>query len=302
MIERFFSVLTVSPMTMSDKTENLSRQEVSRRGFVQMVDARMLRMATNDDKEAIINVLRKDIRSNAYLYIDIVKYGLDNEFVKVWVNSKGYGELKQIVLQYYNTMQLYVQGGELTGIIDLIVERRPDMISGRADVIRQIHSDVRELYTVTYGFVLSQVSKVDSGVGSPELATEEDMEEIACLICSDKGIGGHYKPEDLKNQLVRRLRDNIGRNYVIRDKERIVAHYATYAEAPGIAVTGGLIVAPEYRGNGYAKKLHCFLSSVLLGEGRDVVFFCHDHDVLGFYLRLGASIHDKYGKLTLISD
>jgi predicted GNAT family acetyltransferase len=66
-------------------------------------------------------------------------------------------------------------------------------------------------------------------------------------------------------------------------------------------VMGGLIVLPEYRGNGYARLLHCYLSDVLIKEQREALLFCHEEDVMNMYLKLGAIICSEYGKLTLIN-
>jgi uncharacterized protein len=261
----------------------------------------MIIQAIDSDKNDIIDELRKNIISNVYLYIDILMYGLSSDFIKVWIEKKQ-GEIKQIILRYYNSFQIYTtKESDYSDIISLIYEYKPAMISGRADLIRKLDARVVELYEKTYGVVLSQSYTGIQYKQKPELATKDDMEEIAYLVCSDKGIGGHYKPKDLKAQFISRLEDKTGRNYIIRREGKIVAHYATYAEAPEIAVMGGLIVVPEYRGKGYARLLHCYLSDILTKEKREAILFCHEEDVLKMYLKLGAEVRSEYGKATLKS-
>jgi predicted GNAT family acetyltransferase len=173
------------------------------------------------------------------------------------------------------------------------------MISARANVISELHSQVSGLYHKEFGMILSQPYTGLHYNQNPELATKNDMEEIARLVCSDKGIGGHYTPEELKAQFISRFDDGTGRNYVIRKEQIIVAHYATYAEIPEIAVMGGLIVLPEERGNGFARLLHCYLSDLLITEKREAVLFCHDRHVLNMYLKMGAVVRSEYGKMVL---
>lgn len=260
--------------------------------------------AVEADKVIIIKELEKDILNNVYMYIDILTYGLDNDFMDVWV-CREENEIKQIVLKYYDSFQVYVAEGEYcyTDILKLILEYQPAMVSGKADIIEKLYSksnELSKLYKETYGVVLIQpYVKLDKNIFSPELASKNDMEEIAQLICSDEGIGGHYDPVDLRDQLIRRYEDKTGRNYVIRKDGKIVAHYATYAEAPGIAVMGGLIVSQEYRGKGYARLLHSYLANTLITENKKAVLFCHEENALNMYLKLGAEIYSRYGKLTL---
>lgn len=261
----------------------------------------MINIASESDKIDIIKELKKDILNNIYMYIDIITYGLNNDFMKVWIHRDS-NEIKKIVLKYYNSFQIYVVEGEqdYTDIISLILEYKPAMISGKKDIIENLYSRINELYECTYGVVLIQpYEKITEKDLCPTLAEKEDLRKSAKLICTDKGIGGHYNPIDLMNQFINRYEDRTGRNYIIKDNGNIIAHYATYAEAEGIAVMGGLIVLEGYRGRGYARLLHTYLSNILIEEGREAVLFCHEENVLKMYLNLGAKIHSSYGKLTL---
>jgi uncharacterized protein len=261
----------------------------------------MINIASESDRIDIIKELKKDILNNVYMYIDIITYGLNNDFMKVWIHRDS-KEIKKIVLKYYDSFQIYVAEGEqdYTDIISLILEYKPAMISGKRDIIKSLNIRTNELYEDTYGVVLTQsYVKITENNLNPTLAEKKDLEESAKLICTDKGIGGHYNPIDLMNQFINRYEDRTGRNYIIKDNGNIIAHYATYAEAEGIAVMGGLIVSAEYRGKGYARLLHSYLSNILIEEGKEAVLFCHEENVLKMYLNLGAKIHSRYGKLTL---
>ncbi|MDU5108233.1 GNAT family N-acetyltransferase [Clostridium sp.] len=261
----------------------------------------MINIASESDKIDIIKELKKDILNNVYMYIDILTYGLNKDFMKVWI-CRDNNKIKKIVLKYYNSFQIYVVEGEqdYTDIISLILEYKPAMVSGKKDIIEKLYRRTNELYEDTYGVVLTQpYVKITKSNIYPTLAEKEDLEESAKLICTDKGIGGHYNPIDLMNQFINRYEDRTGRNYIIKDNGNIIAHYATYAEAEGIAVMGGLIVSEAYRGKGYARLLHTYLSNILIEEERKAVLFCHEENVLKMYLNLGAKIHSSYGKLTL---
>lgn len=256
-----------------------------------------MRVATNADKERIVSEVIRDVVANVYLYIDTLIYDLERPPVKVWINKETH--VSTIALKYYDSFQIYCIDPTKNGAVVSLIERaRPAMISGNAATIKGIHDRIRDIYKATYGSVMTQPHTHVVPGPTPGLAMAEDMKSIAQLICSDDSIGGHYDVDGLEQQLVERLNAGMGRNYVIRQNGRIVGHYGTYAEAPGVAVMSGLIVDKEYRGRGYGKALHCHLSNVLVAEKRKAVLFCTDQKVLDMYLKYGAKIHATYGKLT----
>lgn len=260
----------------------------------------MIRIAEEKDKEMILEVMKKNMVENIYLYIDILIYGLNNENLKVWINMEEF-TIKQIVLKYYNSFQIYSNIGSYSDIVNLIFKYKPMMISGTKDIIKEIHRNVKGYYNVSYGIVLEQEQSQLLNIKElPTRALLDDMEKIADLICSDKNIGGHYSKATLNHQLSERLQDKMGRNYIIKKEEKIVAHYATYAETVDVAVMGGLIVDSSSRGKGYARILHKYLANELLNEEKRVFLFC-DEELVKMYLTLGAKVCGEYGKLTLAS-
>lgn len=262
----------------------------------------MIVRATNNDKQYILDKIGNEISKNVYLYIDIYKYGLSSDFLQVWVQKKN-NDINLVVMKYYDSFQLYAADGieDYSGLIELILENKPSMISGYSDLIRNIYPLVMDLYEKKYGYVLSHKNLSEESVnGIIELAQIEDMEEISNLICSDESIGKHYVPYELKNQFIERYKSNMGRNFIIRNN-KIIAHYATYAEVPGVAVTGGLIVSPEYRGMGYANILKSYLYNLLIKEGKNIFLFCNDEQILDIHLKFGSEICSEYGKLTLVN-
>lgn len=261
----------------------------------------MIRLKENE-RQDVIDFLSRNYIKNIYLYIDILMYGLNNDYIKIWVqrNNKS---TKKIVLKYYDSFQLYVddpESSDFNDIYKLVLEHRPTVISGEAGVICKLFNYVEQFYTATYGKVLIQSNIVKhTNNDLVETAGINDMEEIANLICSDQGIGAHYQPLQLKEQLISRYKDRTGRNFVIRDNGRIIAHYGTYAEAPGLAVTGGLIILPEYRGNGYAKLLRSHIVNELIKENKDTFAYSNKEYVIDMFYKLGAKKCSEYGRLKL---
>lgn len=258
-------------------------------------------LACNADKPKIIDAIKDQKITYAYLYIDLLNEDLETGNVCAWLNVNR-DRISQVVINYHDSFQLYSDPyySDLDELLALVHEHHPLMISGIRMLIERVFPLIGQGYAVSYGKVLVQPlankkqSKCELMI---ETATRRDMSEIACLICSDASIGGHYRKKDLEKQLEERSRESKGRNLVIRAKDTIIAHYATYAEAQDIAVMGGLIVKPEYRGQGFAHSLHSKLTEILLSEGRTPILFCTDPDTVKMYERLGAKVHSAYGKI-----
>lgn len=250
----------------------------------------------------VISLLEKDIKNCIYMYIDIVKYGINNKNLDLWIKRND-SNIRIILMKYYDSMQIYSIDDEVNDddLIDIIRENSVMMISGKPSIIKSIHSHIKYQYDIDYGIVLKQ-EIISNNINDVYIqkANEDDLYDIAKLICSSKEIGGHYTISSLTNQFKDRMSSNMGRNYIIKEENEIVAHYGTYAEVDKLAVLGGLIVDNKKRNKGLAKKLHSFVSSDLISEGKEVFLFCHDEEIANMYKRLGAIVCSEYAKLTKI--
>lgn len=209
-----------------------------------------MKVATENRLSEIINYLAQDIAHCLYMYIDISKYGLSsNPNMTVWYDTYE-DELNLVVMKYHDSIQIYTRSNvwDVDGVKDIISNEKVLMVSGRLDLIELIYTLCNDNYEITSGYVYRLENyKIFDDIGLIEVAQESDMLEIAELICSDVEIGGHYHVSDLANQLLERMRTGMGRNLIIRDNGKIIAHIATYAEYNNIAITSGLIVHPDFR-------------------------------------------------------
>lgn len=256
---------------------------------------------SENEIEEVINLLKRDIKNCIYMYIDIIKYGISDN-LDIWIKREN-SDISVIIMKYYNSMHIYSTYDKVydTDIIDIIKKFDFAMISGTPSVINSIHTYIKDKYSIDYGYILKQeVNSHYKDINYIQRAKLDDVYDIARLICSDKEIGGHYTVSILAEQLKDRMINKMGRNYVIKEENNIVAHYGTYAELDNIAVLGGLIVDINKRNKGFGPKLHKFVSSILISEGKNVYLFCHNEKTIRMYNRLGAVICAEYAKLTKI--
>lgn len=249
-----------------------------------------MKVCTKEDERMILGYIGNDFAKCAYLYIDLKKYGFDDENVFVWRQENEAGEICALCLQYYNGMQLYSKDGEydVQDVANLIKERKPKMVVGMGTTVSQLGPFFPDK-EIEYGKVIMADKETYTGIYDPEaeLAKREDMEEIVDLLKTDEVMGGPYPKEMLLKQMTERFDTGFGRNFVIRNEERkIVGHVATYAELDNMGVISGGILVPELRGkNKYALMLGSLCKS-LLSEGKIAI---------SYFYHAGASAHKNAG-------
>ncbi len=253
----------------------------------------MIIEAEQTDLDKILNIVSDDIFQNVYLYIDILVCGITNDHVKTWIISDN-NKINFILYKYYNSLQVFCvekkANANILEVIKNIKENNYEMISGRSDFVANLISNGLSDYSMFEGGIFSRENvNINDGTLQRrcELASKDEMDEIAALICSDNDIGGHYSVELLSKQLVNRMENEGCRNLVYKVNGKIVAHFATYAETSKIGVLGGLITLPEWRGKGIGRLLINELSSILYSNGKKPVLYCYSLKLMQWYASMG---------------
>jgi predicted GNAT family acetyltransferase len=259
----------------------------------------MYKLADESNIEELLSYFEQDLTNCLYSYIDLKKYGITNEDLNIYY-YKEYEQITAVATSYYNGLQLFHFHSDFPVIetAELIRQLNPTIVSSTTSVIDLLSNEFQKGYVVEKGFVTS-LSKVLHPYDKTCVtrATYGDLDEIAELICSDEGLGGHYSVYQLREQLLTRMEEDFGRNYIIREHGKIVCHAATYAEVDNLAVISGVITHPEYRGKGLALDLVSKLCMDLLAEGKQPHLFYYTEGSKRLYQKIGFEAPRKWGKL-----
>lgn len=233
----------------------------------------MITECKSDNINQIFEYIGKDYQNCLYTYIDLVKYGLENENFNVWIQTNEDNELCCVISEYYGGFQIYSKSYDLiaTELIDFIKEHDCEGISGCKKSIDQIKHVFCE-YHETNG-IIGKLTKL-TYPPNPEAycASLDEMEEIAKIISQNENLRKHHSFKSIHKQLCERKKDNFGRNFILRDPSNgnIICHAATYAELPDIGVIGGVLTTPDYRAKGFSKGTLAALCDQLLNENKEV--------------------------------
>lgn len=284
------------------------------------------------DYEPLLPHLEDDIENCLYIYMDLVNGEKECADMDVWVQGKK-SRTELILLRYYENFQIYgkkcIDSVEVAAVVQIMEKYKPKMVSGSENVIRALektisgchgdgvavdicaeavvgqHCITEKLgdlaeggYRAEYGYVYEMCSRgrLRSAAGIVELAGEADVAEIAHLLGMDQGLSGHYLQEKLEQQIKNRIRMKTGRSYIIREKNRIVAHTATYAETEKYAIVSGTIVHPDCRDKGYYPIISSHIVQKLQEEGKRLFTFAVEPRMVEYHDRMDEK-HGSYGRL-----
>ena len=137
---------------------------------------------------------------------------------------------------------------------------------------------------------------VDKNI-SVEKAMESDYSDIVDLLMSDEEKKKVYSRDSLYNQLKQRNMEKYGRNYIIKDNNKVIAHAGTGDENSLIAVINSVIVNKNYRRRGLATVIVKKLCEDLLLERKICYLMVLDNEAEQLYKKIGFYEKSTYGKL-----
>ena len=260
----------------------------------------MYRLVEKKDIPEILAYFEKNLKNCLYSYIDLKKFGIENPNLTVYVDKSN--EIHCTALKYYEGLQLFDAEGKMDteGTAELIKELNSHIVSSTVDVIEKLYPLLEDAYEMEQGYVTEMLSMPECEISEDVRPAEiSEYDEIARLICSDEGVGGHYVPEELKEQLLTRLEEGMGRNYILKRDGDIIHHAATYAELDNLAVISGVITREDWRGKGVGTLAVRKLCHDLLKEGKKPCLFYYTKQAEMFYKKIGFEEGTGWAKLVL---
>ena len=245
---------------------------------------------SDSDLNNIFNYIGEDYGKCLYIFIDLKKYALLDENFKVWIQYNNQNEICALISEYHKGIQIYSKKYDLLAeeISVFLKKLNPNVIFAMEKTINLIKCFLPEYHEEVGNVAKLNEIKLPFNKNAYSASLEE-MPEIVNLVVSDEDIGQPYGYDSLFTQYYGRKKDNFGRNFIIRDKISgdIVAHAATYAEIPELAVIGGVITAVPYRGKGLSKSVVTALCYNLKSECKEVFSF--------YYVPISENLHNSVG-------
>ncbi len=250
----------------------------------------MIIECTNEKIDSVFEYIGQDYGKCLYIYIDLKKFGLDDENFNVWIQYNDNDETCAVISEYYGGIQVYSKSNDLNPkeIADFINDKNAHVVFAMKPVIDKLHNFLPE-YDQETGFVgeLTDLKYPQDSNAYP--IGIDELAEVVEIIAEDELIGKPYGYESLYAQYCERQRENFGRNFILRDSNNnaLICHAGTYAELPELAVVGGVLTTEDYRRKGYSKKVLSTLCHQLKSENKRIFSF--------YYILPAKKMHNRIG-------
>lgn len=263
----------------------------------------MIKKCNIEDKKIILDYIGNHYYKSLYLYLNFIKYEFSNNDVVTYIQIDN-NEITCVLLSFGNAIHILSKdnNADIFELCEFIEKNNYSVICTNGDIANKLYSNFKTLdFDLSIGSILeldnvNSDTKINDGVVI-EKAKKEDFENLVDFLISDADKKKIYSRESLYNQICSRNLENYGRNYIIKNNKKIIAHVGTGAENHNIAVVNFVLVAEEYRGNGYATTIVKKICSDLVSEGKICYLMVLEDNVEKLYEKIGFYKKETYGKL-----
>lgn len=254
----------------------------------------MIRRLTKHDHDQLFSFLQKEPSFNLFIIGDIESFGYDADFQEIWGELDETGNLKAVLLRYYNSFIPYAQGDfDVEGFAVLIQQTNvfPFILSGKSSIVERFEQwltlgNKRVMYFCecdTDEYANEYANQMDYSIEIKK-ATLEDVDRIIEL---RQRIAEFATAPRTRESLAKSLETKTGRTYYIEQDGNMVASASTTAENSLSAMIVGVCTDEAHRQKGYASAIMTKLIQDLISEGKTLCLFYDNPQAGSIYKRLG---------------
>ena len=172
----------------------------------------MIIRLTESGKPEVFRFIGDERGRCLYMYMDILKFGLDSSEITVWAQRVD-GEIAALMMKYHNGFHIYAKRPDIESgeIADLIRQIDPGLICGEGPVIQSLSSALPE-YTAEYGAIY-KLGRSCAGVDRADIhkACSGDFRQVAQMLKEDDDYGLGFTLEELEEQFRSRQESGLSR-------------------------------------------------------------------------------------------
>ena len=224
------------------------------------------RVIDSNEIAQVETFIRKDYYNCPYFYADLIKYGIDQDRIQLYIKIDE-NELKFATLMYYDCMHVYFVEDMQTDddLSNLILKLNPRTIffpSYPKASIPQLDG-----YQGKEVLVMGPKSFLDIDTSLVRNASIEDIPRIAQFMYT-QWPDIYDSPVTICTQLQERMSDNYGRTKYLESDGEIIACVSSFAELNDFAICGGLLVSSSQRGKNLGSVMLKSIYEELENEGK----------------------------------
>ena len=257
----------------------------------------MFKLISEEHLPVTMAFLKKDPDLNLFFIGDIEQFGLQNDFMQVWLD-----DLKtphSALLRYRKNLLLYSDDLSFSPkeILGYIQRYDVDCFSCGEKVFEKMQS-VFDPACLIKDCDMAKMTKIQAFQDSSlvRIATPEDARAIVESLCSIREFADYrlIDPDAETPIYQKRLQNRENFHFIIKENNRVVANANTSAMSSVSAMIGGVFTLPECRNKGYATAVVGRLCSFLLEHKITPILFFENPKAASIYHRLGFKDFGKW--------
>ena len=249
----------------------------------------MIRRLTEDDRELLMALLRKEPALNLFIIGDVENFGFEQDFMTLWgeIDSTN-GRMKAVLLRFYRSYLPYADGPfDIEGFATIMRKDNDiHMISGVTKVVKAFDfKQEKQLYFAELKEMNPKIKATNSSTENIKKATVQDVEAICSL--TDTIEEFESSRDGSRTSLRKTLASGTGRTYYMKREDQVIATASTSAENSMSAMIVGVATHQAFREQGLATSVVAQLCTDLLHEGKSLCLFYDNPHAGIIYKRLG---------------
>jgi predicted GNAT family acetyltransferase len=230
--------------------------------------------AKENDKREIIELISSTIDNAFYIYIDLIKYGLDNENIDFFVYKKN-EKIVSVMMLYHAGLQVFTIDMDESILEEMrkyiSANQQIKQITGNSELLQKLNLPEEKYgYIETYFVERNKFDykRINLEKYTLKEATKEDIQKNVSFLMSDDYYKKRYNQKNMEEEMLDRFETNFGRCYYLEDKGKIIASIQTVVDTEGFAMSSLLLVDKTYRGEHIAEFMVGMITDKVIDEGK----------------------------------
>lgn len=258
----------------------------------------MITQAFENDRERILEYVNDKPCENLFISGDIMQYGFDTDFQKVWIDEMD-GQIKGVYLLYKTNLCVYMRemDGDFEGLKALIAAHDVQYINAIRPLAEKLSA-----YVPQYKLRHTHIAVCDSDealvdFSKAENAVTADIKELTELRILCFPEDAHRSYESIYESVEMVLQDfDI---FMVRDNGKIVAMGYSNAQSDKAGMICSVCTHPDYRNKGYASMVVSATVNDLLSHGKNACLFFDNPAAASIYHKIGFKDINEYTMMML---
>lgn len=249
----------------------------------------IIRKLTQNDHDQVISYLSEEPSINLFIIGDLEVFGYDSDFQEIWAEYNEQGDIKAVLLRFYQSFIPYAKGEfNVAEFVSIIASYpQPIFLSGKTDIVEKFEA-FKELQLgmkqETFFAECKSSEFLEEINMDIKKASIDDIDQILSL---RRTIDEFRLSENAAEMLGTSMKSNTARTYFTEENGKMTACVSTTAENSISAMIVGVCTRKEYRRKGLATGIMQKLFQDVLNEGKILCLFYDNPEAGRIYKRLG---------------